>query len=705
MIIAELIESALKRIPIVPPLQQFVSINPYADMTEQSFQYCLELVNQLEQDAGRYLLSEHLILQSDDCAADMIERQLLSALNQVFCQPDGTTEQMILQYWSDYYPLDDSLLKAIGTSGMLEREIERLLIQELKIPASIAAAYLFHILWRVKGWVGYSKWLATHPQHPLNHPPLEPAALILMWLSAESVWLARTRDNHQRLINSVMQQHSAAPPLFDENRWRQQQQQEQSAHTELIAAMAKVPVTTAMSPTAATTNWVFCIDTRSESLRRALEQQPHNSTDGFAGFFGVACSLKTAQATLSQCPDIISPNLTFVCEESQPKNALSQFIHDLSNLKKASQKTPFAELVLVEMIGLGYAVAIACKNTLNKLMFRLKTWMGFSQRHECQQQLARQDLSQEIDFQQALDIAKFVLTSTGLASRLTRLVIFCGHGATTTNNPYQATYDCGACGGNAGFVNAQAICQILNNQRVRDALAAHSILIPDETIFAAAFHDTTQDTLTWQFIPPNLTIRQQQWLEQAQADAAQACALLNVERQPLLPGDADVVSRASHWAELIPEWGLLNNYAMVIAPRALTQSLNLQQQVFLHSYDDSADPNGECLTQICLGPVLVAHWINMQYYFSAVAPKHHSAGNKAVHHLLNQIGVMIGNQSDLKTGLPLQSVYYRDQCLHRPARLLVLIAAKPAVINNIINKHTVLRQLVDGEWLFIKALQ
>ena len=180
---------------------------------------------------------------------------------------------------------------------------------------------------------------------------------------------------------------------------------------------------------------------------------------------------------------------------------------------------------------------------------------------------------------------------------------------------------------------------------------------------------------------------------------------LQQERLQDLPGDRKVARRASHWAELIPEWGLANNAAMIIAPRRLTQSLDLKRRVFLHSYEPELDQDGAILESIFLGPVVVAHWINSQYYFSTVDPQHFSSGNKIIHNVLPGVGVMEGNQSDLKYGLALQSVFFRDQRMHEPIRLTVYADASPERLTQLLNQHTVLRHLVDGQWLTVKSLR
>ena len=65
---------------------------------------------------------------------------------------------------------------------------------------------------------------------------------------------------------------------------------------------------------------------------------------------------------------------------------------------------------------------------------------------------------------------------------------------------------------------------------------------------------------------------------------------------------------------------------------------------------------------------------------------------------------MLGSQSDLQMGFPLQTVNNGDIHFHEPMRLLAIIEAKMTVISSIIQKHEILQQLFHNGWLNLVAL-
>jgi len=100
--------------------------------------------------------------------------------------------------------------------------------------------------------------------------------------------------------------------------------------------------------------------------------------------------------------------------------------------------------------------------------------------------------------------------------------------------------------------------------------------------------------------------------------------------------------------------------------------------------------------------MVVANWINMQYYGSVVDNKRFGSGNKVLHNVTGgAIGVLEGNGGDLRVGLPLQSLHDGRRWVHEPLRLSVFIEAPEAAMDDIIGRHELVRQLVDNRWLHL----
>ena len=77
-------------------------------------------------------------------------------------------------------------------------------------------------------------------------------------------------------------------------------------------------------------------------------------------------------------------------------------------------------------------------------------------------------------------------------------------------------------------------------------------------------------------------------------------------------------------------------------------------------------------------------------------------GNKLLHNVVGgHIGVFEGNGGDLRIGLSKQSLHNGTQWMHEPVRLTVLVEAPAVSIERIINKHCVVRQLVENSWLHL----
>ena len=90
-----------------------------------------------------------------------------------------------------------------------------------------------------------------------------------------------------------------------------------------------------------------------------------------------------------------------------------------------------------------------------------------------------------------------LLKSIGLVENFASLVYVVSHGSSSVNNPHYAAYDCGACSGRAGSVNSRVLCHMANDPEVRSLLKERGLLIPEETRFVGALHDTSRDEIVY----------------------------------------------------------------------------------------------------------------------------------------------------------------------------------------------------------------
>ncbi len=474
---------------------------------------------------------------------------------------------------------------------------------------------------------------------------------------------------------------------------------------------------------------VFCIDVRSEVFRRALESvNPAVHTRGFAGFFGlpIAYSPVGSALTRPQLPGLLAASQTV--SESTPANlsqrlpardssaALGQVVsRQRRNALQWRQRwaefrtTSTSAFSFVESIGLTYAAKL-----LSDSLASTATPVRWEDTGLPKQAAAalRPRLSQATsDPVAAAAMAKGILTAMGLTQGFAPLLLLAGHGSQSANNPHAAGLDCGACGGQTGEVNARVLADLLNSPAVREELRALGVDIPATTHCLAALHNTTTDDVVLydtgdvpEFLRGAVDVLRQ-WLakagEVARAERAPALGLAALSGQPAALRQA-VQERANDWAQVRPEWGLANNAAFIVAPRARTRHVDLAGRSFLHDYDWRQDNDLSVLTLIMTAPMVVTHWISMQYHASTVDNQRYGSGNKVLHNVVGgNLGVFEGNGGDLRIGLPRQSLHDGDTLCHTPLRLSVFIEAPRLAIDTVMARHDTVRHLVEHGWLHL----
>jgi uncharacterized protein YbcC (UPF0753/DUF2309 family) len=465
---------------------------------------------------------------------------------------------------------------------------------------------------------------------------------------------------------------------------------------------------------------VFCIDVRSEGFRRQLEALGNYETFGFAGFFGVPVRWRPLGSEVAQarCPVLVSPQHEIaevaVDDEQSYLAACSATagLHDAFYAAKGGIASPFA---LAESAG-WFAGPTAALRTLVPPRApieparvdgaRARPWWRRAARPPrtapMVDAVAGAALHAGLSLEERTLFAETIVSTIGLAD-FAPIVVLCGHGSLTVNNPHASSLDCGACGGAPGGASARIACAILNDAEVRAALVERGVEIPADTWFVAAEHDTTADTVTMfdgDTLPAHLTAL----ADVLQRDLDRAGERNSLQRATRLPGPAARVRDRGHdWAQVRPEWGLAGNGAFIIGPRSITADHDLAGRAFLHSYVAERDPDGVALETIMTAPLVVAQWISSQYYFSTVEPDRFGAGDKMLHNPVGGVGVVVGQSGDLAVGLPMQSVMLGEQRAHDPLRLMAVVQAPLDRIADIIERNNGLRQLVHGEWIHVVA--
>lgn len=438
----------------------------------------------------------------------------------------------------------------------------------------------------------------------------------------------------------------------------------------------------------------FCIDVRSEVFRRAFEAQSADiETIGFAGFFGLPIAHKSQGSDIEQAhmPVLLVPAINTTSVEDEETEQEVRIAARAQRAWGRFRQAAVSSFAFVESAGPAYGVKL------------IKDALGIGAkglRPEPEPHVVG-----GLTAEQKANTAAAVLRAMSLTKGHARLILLLGHGAQVTNNPHESAYHCGACAGQTGEVSSRLLAKLLNDPETRAGLPAHGIALPKDTLFLAGLHDTVTDEVKFYHEVDD----SQHKADIAQADTwlKAAGAIARAERSIRLPGAnaKSIAKRAVNWAEVRPEWGLAGCAGFVAAPRGITAGADLKGRTFLHNYDWKEDKDFETLELILTAPVVVASWINLQYYGSAVAPKAFGGGNKLIHNVVGGIGVVQGNGGILRPGLPWQTIHDGDTLMHEPLRLTVMIEAPQEAITDVLSRHLEVRDLFDNGWLHLLALE
>ena len=623
------------------------------------------------------------------------------------------------------------IAQSLSALPATRQDAERWVLQRLGLPETTWADYLEAILLTVNGWASWCAYLAWQAQQSgqsdehlrdLLAIRLAWGAILLDCKDDSAAQTAFASLQEQWLFSAEKIKYAEETLIMDEV-W--QLALEIGYQRQLAQQLTQSTASQSINTTAAApeVQAVFCIDVRSEPLRRALEAaHPALQTIGFAGFFGlpVAYTPFATAATRPQLPgllpatlqvtDRISPALVSTAAAQQALNTSAQQARlrnfAWSEQMRSASRWPSSAFSYVEAAGLAYAGKLARWLQPTSQSLQSTDLTGLPARY---QRLCRPALY-GMDIQAKVQLAARVLHAMGLDTQLAATVLLVGHGSQSKNNAHAAALDCGACCGQTGEVNARVLARLLNEPEVRAGLSACAIEIPEHTVFIAALHNTTTDEINGFDLDLLTAAARARW-DTLHSVFARAGDQVRRERAATLGLNADTSAeqllmqlrrRANDGAQTRPEWGLAGNAAFIIAPRQRSIGLDLNGRSFLHDYDSSQDADGSVLELLMTAPMLVTHWINLQYHASVCDPQRLGSGNKVLHNVVGgHIGVFEGNGGDLRIGLAQQSLHDGQRWMHEPLRLTVIIDAPSHAIEKVIAQHRVVQQLLDNGWIHL----
>jgi uncharacterized protein YbcC (UPF0753/DUF2309 family) len=590
-------------------------------------------------------------------------------------------------------------------------------LNKLKIPFEKRALFLSLLLTKLPGWASYIKYRIDWAQVNNNYHSVSKADYLAMRLVLTSIFWPEAVD--------LLKSYNPCNKDFLWKKINEIKKMEDGYQKILLDSLSRHAAKIAPRNQQKTiAQLIFCIDVRSEPFRRALEAQGDYETFGFAGFFGIPVRVENDILDESKvsCPVLLQPKhtvkevLNFSKEDCC--NVLNHIvlINRMKRIYQSLKYTFTTPLILVEIMGFwsGLWMLLRTFCPIQTIKFKQKIFESSELKLPLIPLLIEDDEKNGIGFSDQCDYAESALRMIGLVDYFAPLIVLCGHGSSTQNNPYATALDCGACGGNRGASNARILATILNDIRVREYLANRGISIPHKTKFIAAEHNTTTDeVLLYSLNIADITVLKK--LDQLRLDMQAARKINNKFRCQQLGyvGNKKNVAgyitqlkkRSANWAETRPEWGLARNAAFIVGPRNLTKSIDLEGRAFLHSYNWEEDQEGTSLTTILTAPMIVAQWINNQYLFSLLDNVTYGSGSKITHNITGKLGIMQGNGSDLMHGLPLQSLYSSDtKAYHEPLRLITIVYAPQVMITAIISAQPILQKLFGNGWLTIACI-
>jgi uncharacterized protein len=452
---------------------------------------------------------------------------------------------------------------------------------------------------------------------------------------------------------------------------------------------------------------IFCMDDRECALRRNLENLNQGiETFGTAGHFGIEGVFQHSEDAFpkKQCPAPLTPRY-LIQDVVFKKGKKEELTHDLIQPSHKFLGDFFQSIFGGFKSGIFLAMnlffPLAFKKTENVRETKLNSRLDFIHRGESPD---INGLKIGYTHEEIAELLNGQLRLIGFVHQFAPLIFVFGHGSNSVNNPYFATYGCGACSGRPGSANARTFAAMANLPEVREILKEkYHINIPASTYFVAGFHDTCRDLIDFydtHLMPDHLKDSFQKFKKYLSLavyknarERSQMFKLVTYRPVSKL-AQKEVLRRSYSLFETRPEMGHTNVAFSIVGNRSLTKEVDLNRRSFLQSYDREIDPEGEILASSLGAVIPVTSGINLDYFFSRVDNLRFGAGSKLPQNIVGNIGVSHGTESDLLFGLPFQMI---DQ--HTPLRLFVLVEQSPEIALSAIQRNPLVKEIVYNSWV------
>lgn len=575
--------------------------------------------------------------------------------------------------------------------------------------------YLYDQQFAHQGWSGMVSVIEDHPETLLDTKNITLHDLIMLELIFEIDALdLKFGTTWSPLGNQLVNRPEDLFANVFETEYHQviaifQEAYEWSYYDEVLAGIKTSQITEAPK-VKKSFQALFCIDDRECSLRRHLETLDSNcETYGTPGFFGVEFYFKPegGKFITKLCPAPVYPKHLVKeignTDEHQKDAHFTKHSHSLLSGWLITQTLGFWSAIKLFFNIFRPTMSPATANSFKHMQQFSKLTIENKSSEDKEDSL---QIGYTIN--EMVNRSEALLKSIGLIKDFAPIVYMIGHGSSSVNNPHFSAYDCGACSGRPGSVNARVACFMANHPEVRKILKERGIDIPESTQFIGGIHDTTRDEIMFfdenSLNPNNKEIHRSNVLTVNKAldlNAKERSRRFESIDTTLSPSKihAKIKTRSVSLFEPRPELNHATNTLCIVGSRNITKKLFLDRRAFMNSYDYKIDLDGQILANIMkpLGPVCGG--INLEYFFSKVDNQRLGAGTKLPHNVMGLFGVANGADGDLRPGLPSQMIE-----VHDPIRLLIIVEHYPNVVLNTIKSADAMYEWFENEWVNLVAM-